>query len=187
MQLFRDGDCTGASVSVGFTGSGDRPDFAAFVNYEGAVYDIDDTRDSIAVAPANCVRLFDGRSYTGAASGLLCAPASADGLFADLGALTNRASSMRVCPASATGGCDGGARAASAAAPAPNGSPATRARGSRRRSRGGRARRTVGFGRAARVRVGLRSDGAGSRSPARCCRCSRATRAPVQSGGSRRR
>jgi hypothetical protein len=87
VQLFRDGACTGASVSVGFTGSGDRPDFAAFTNYEGSVYDIDDTRDSIAVAPATCVRLFDGRGYTGAATGLLCAPASADGLFADLGAM----------------------------------------------------------------------------------------------------
>jgi hypothetical protein len=32
VQLFRDGACTGASVSVGFTGSGDRPDFAAFTN-----------------------------------------------------------------------------------------------------------------------------------------------------------
>jgi hypothetical protein len=101
VQLFRDGACTGASVSVGFAGSGDRPDFAAFTNYEGSVYDIDDTRDSIAVAPATCVRLFDGRSYTGAATGLLCAPASADGLFADLGAMVNRASSMRVCPTSA--------------------------------------------------------------------------------------
>jgi hypothetical protein len=68
-------------------------------NYEGTIYDIDDTRDSAAVAPATCVRLFDGRNYTGAATGLLCAPAGADGLFADLGAMVNRASSMRVCPA----------------------------------------------------------------------------------------
>src|SRR4051795_8602961 len=109
VELFRDGACTGAAVSVGFTGSGDRPDFVAFTNYEGSVYDIDDTRDSVAVAPATCVRLFDGRNYTGAATGLLCAPANADGLFADLGALTNRASSMRVCPASAPSGCNAAA------------------------------------------------------------------------------
>ena len=67
----------------------------------GRVYDIDDTRDSIALAPATCVRLFDGKSYAGAETGLLCAPADRDGLFADLGAMNNRASSMRVCPASA--------------------------------------------------------------------------------------
>ena len=161
VQLFRDGACTGASVSVGFTGSGDRPDFAAFTNYEGNVYDIDDTRDSMAVAPATCVRLFDGRNYTGAASGLLCAPASADGLFADLGAMTNRASSMRVCPASAPSGCDApAAPPPPTPAPVSNGSPASpQARLSATLARG-RARRAVRFGRGAAVRVGL-TDAAG--------------------------
>ena len=157
VQLFRDGACTGASVSVGFTGSGDRPDFAAFVNYEGAVYDIDDTRDSIAVAPVNCVRLFDGRGYTGTASGLLCAPASTDGLFADLGPLTNKASSMRVCPASATAGCAAAPAPPPPPAPTPNGSPADPGARLTAALRGGRTRRMVDFGRAAAVRVGLRT------------------------------
>ena len=123
VQLFKDGACSGAAVSIGFEGSGDRPDFAAFTNYEGSVFDIDDTRDSMAVAPDTCVRLFDGKSFTGEATGLLCAPAAADGLFADLGAMNNRASSMRVCPASAPSGCDPVA-APPPPAPVPNGSPA---------------------------------------------------------------
>ena len=159
VQLFRDGACSGASVSVGFTGSGDRPDFAAFTNYEGNVYDIDDTRDSMAVAPATCVRLFDGRNYTGASSGLLCAAASADGLFADLGAMVNRASSMRVCPASAPSGCDAAA-APPPPAPAPisNGIPASPQARLVATLAHGRARRAVRFGRGAAVRVGLTDE-----------------------------
>jgi hypothetical protein len=158
VQLFKDGACSGASVSVGFTGSGDRPDFAAFTNYEGAVYDIDDTRDSAAVAPATCIRLFDGKRYTGADSGLLCAPPTADGLFAGLGALTNRASSMRVCPASATSGCDA-VTPPPPPPPVPNGSPASRDARLAATLAGGRTRRTVGFGRAAVVRVRLTAAG----------------------------
>ena len=158
VQLFRDGACRGASVSVGFTGSGDRPDFAAFTNYEGNVYDVDDTRDSMAVAPATCVQLFDGRNYTGASSGRLCAAESADGLFADLGAMVNRASSMRVCPASATAGCNAVA-APPPPPPVPNGSPATRDALLAATLAGGRKRRTVGFGRAAVVRVRLTDAG----------------------------
>jgi len=159
VQLFRDGACTGASVSVGFTGSGDRPDFAAFTNYEGNVYDVDDSRDSMAVAPATCVRLFDGRNYLGASSGLLCAAASADGLFADLGAMVNRASSMRVCPASAPSGCSAAA-APPPPAPAPllNGSPASPGARLSATLAGGRARRAVRFGRGAAVRVGLADE-----------------------------
>ena len=163
VQLFRDGACTGASVSVGFTGSGDRPDFAAFVNYEGAVYDIDDSRDSVALAPATCVRLFDGKRYMGADTGLRCAPADRDGLIADLGAMNNRASSMRVCPASATAGCD---RAANLPPPppppppAPNGSPASPDARLAATFARGLARRTVSFGRIAALRVRL-TDPAG--------------------------
>jgi hypothetical protein len=146
-------------VSVGFTGSGDRPDFAAFTNYEGNVYDIDDTRDSMAVAPATCVQLFDGRNYTGASSGLLCAAASADGLFADLGAMVNRASSMRVCPTSAPSGCDAAA-APPLPAPAPisNGVPASPEARLVATLAHGRARRAVRFGRGAAVRVGLTDE-----------------------------
>jgi hypothetical protein len=36
----------------------------------------------VAIAPATCIRLFDGKRYTALDSGLLCAPPSADGLFA---------------------------------------------------------------------------------------------------------
>ena len=158
VQLFKDSACSGASVSVGFTGSGDRPDFAAFTNYEGAVYDIDDTRDSVAIAPATCIRLFDGKRFTGIDSGLLCAPQSTDGLFASLGGLTNRASSMRVCPASAPGGCSAVA-APPPPPPAPNGSPASRDARLAATLAGGRKRRTVGFGRAAVVRVRLTDAG----------------------------
>jgi hypothetical protein len=160
VELFRDSNCTGASVSVGFTGDRDRPDFAAFTNYEGVVYDIDNTRDSIAVAPATCVRLFDGRDYGGLASGLLCAPPSADGLFADLGALVNRASSMRVCPSSAPSGCDA-APPPPAPPPVPNGTPSSPDARLVAGFGRGRLRRTVAFGRGARARVGL-TDGAGA-------------------------
>ena len=156
VQLFRDGACSGASVSVGFTGSGDRPDFGAFTNYAGVVYDIDDTRDSVALAPATCIRLFDGKSYTGADTGLLCAPPSTDGSVSDLGALTNKASSMRVCPASATAGCDAtAAPPPPPPPPAPNGSPASPDARLTAALLRGRARRTVSFGRGATLRVGL--------------------------------
>jgi hypothetical protein len=159
VELFRDSNCTGASVSVGFTGDRDRPDFAAFTNYEGNVYDIDNSRDSIAVAPATCVRLFDGRGYTGLASGLLCAPASADGLFADLGALVNRASSMRVCPASTPAGCDA-VLPPPVPPPVPNGAPSSPDARLVAGLKGARTRQTVRFGRGGRVRVGL-TDPAG--------------------------
>ena len=158
VQLFKDSACSGASVSVGFTGSGDRPDFAAFTNYEGAVYDIDDTRDSVAIAPATCIRLFDGKRFTGVDSGLLCAPQTTDGLFASLGALTNRVSSMRVCPASAPSGCNAVA-APPPPPPLPNGSPATPDARLAATLAGGRKRRTVGFGRAAVVRARLTDAG----------------------------
>jgi hypothetical protein len=151
VQLFKDSDCSGPSVSVGFTGSGDRPDFAAFANYEGSVYDIDDTRDSLAVAPATCVRLFDGKSYTGAATGLMCSPANADGLFADLGTFKNRASSMRVCPSSAQNGCAAATTPPPPPRPTPNGSPATA--DARLNARLGH--RELGFGERTRLRIGL--------------------------------
>jgi hypothetical protein len=105
------------------------------------------------------VRLFDGRNYTGAATGLLCAPAGADGLFADLGAMVNRASSMRVCPASVPSGCNAAA-APPPPAPAPvaNGSPASPlARLSATLARG-RVRREVGFGHGAAVRIRLADE-----------------------------
>ena len=98
VEIYRELNCVRPSVSVGFTGNGDRPDFAAFLNHEGLVYDVDNSRSSLALAAATCVRLFDGRDFTGADSGLLCAPADATGFFADLGAMNDVASSMRLCP-----------------------------------------------------------------------------------------
>jgi hypothetical protein len=160
VMLFRDGACTGAAVSVGFSGSGDRPDFAAFTNYEGSVYDVDDTRDSVAVAPGNCVRLFDGKGYTGESTALLCASADADGLFADLGAMNNRGSSMRVCPASAPAGCAGAAAPPPPPpAPVPNGAPASPDARLAATLIRGRSRRTVDFGHAARMRARLTDAG----------------------------
>jgi hypothetical protein len=156
VELFRDSACAGASVSAGFDGSGDRPDFSAFTNYEGNVFDIDDTRDSLAVAPATCVRLFDGRGYAGEASALLCAPASADGLFPDLGPFKNRASSMRVCPAATPTACDAlAAPPPPPPAPVANGSPASADVRLAATLRRGRLRQTVGFGRGAQVQVGI--------------------------------
>jgi hypothetical protein len=152
VMLFKDSACSGPAVSVGFEGSGDRPDFAAFTNYEGSVYDIDDTRDSLAIAPGNCVRLFDGKNYAGEASGLLCSTASADGLISDLGAFKNRASSMRVCPLSAQSGCAGpAAPPPPPPPPTPNGSPAT----ADARLVAKLGHREVGFGERTRLRVAL--------------------------------
>jgi hypothetical protein len=158
VELFREPDCRGAAVSVGFSGLGDRPDFAAFTNYDGAVYDVDDTRSSLALEAATCVRLFDGRDFAGEASDLLCAPPTATGFFPSLGALDNRVTSMRVCPASAPSGCDPPAAPVTPPAPAPNGSPASaNARLSVRFARG-RAARIVGFGRGASVAATLTDE-----------------------------
>ena len=160
VELYRELNCVRPSVSVGFAGTGDRPNFATFTNYEGGVYDIDNSRSSIAIAAATCVRLFDGRDYTGADSGLLCAPAGSTGFFADLGAMNDRASSMRVCPASTPGGCDRPVVAPPPAPPAPvaNGSPASpNARLSATFRRHG-SERTVRFGRGAAVRVVLTGE-----------------------------
>jgi hypothetical protein len=158
VELYRELDCVRPSVSVGFTGNGDRPNFATFTNYEGGVYDIDNSRSSIALAAATCARLFDGRDYTGADSGLHCAPAGSTGFFADLGAMNDRASSMRVCPASAPGGCDRPVVAPPPAPPAPNGSPASPNARLSATFRRHRSRRTVRFGRGAAVQVVLTDE-----------------------------
>jgi hypothetical protein len=89
----------------------------------------------------------------------LSAPAGADGLFADLGALKNKASSMRVCPASTPSGCD--ALATPPPPPPPpvvNGSPASpNARLVATLQRGG-TRQTVGFGHGASVQIGITDE-----------------------------
>jgi hypothetical protein len=158
VELFREPDCRGAAVSVGFSGPGDRPDFAAFTNYDGAVYDVDDTRSSLALEAATCVRLFDGRDFAGEASDLLCAPATTTGFFPSLGALDNRVSSMRVCPASVPSGCDRPAPPVVPPAPVPNGSPASaNARLTVGFARRGAAR-TVRFGRGASVAAALTDE-----------------------------
>jgi hypothetical protein len=158
VELYRDVGCARPSVSIGLTGIGDRPNFAAFANYEGIVFDIDDSRSSLAVGASSCVRLFDGRDYTGADSGLLCAPATATGFFADLGAMNDRASSMRVCPASTPSGCDRPAAPPPPPPPVPNGSPASPGARLSASFSGGRARRTVGFRRGTHVRVAVTDE-----------------------------
>jgi len=160
VEIYRELNCVRPSVSVGFTGNGDRPDFAAFLNHEGLVYDVDNSRSSLALAAATCVRLFDGRDFTGADSGLLCAPADASGFFADLGAMNDVASSMRLCPLTTPAGCDRpAAPPPPPPPPVPNGSPASlNARLSAAFVRNGRARRTVRFGRRAAVRLALTDE-----------------------------
>jgi hypothetical protein len=159
VELYREVNCVRPSVSVGFSGDGDRPDFTAFTNYEGSVYDIDNSRSSLAVAAATCVRLFDGRNYTGEESGLLCAPPAATGFFPSLGGMNDRASSMRVCPASTQSGCDRpAAPPPPPPPPAPNGSPASpNARLTATFARG-RSRRTIRFGRRAVVDLVLTDE-----------------------------
>jgi len=56
VAVFRDARCGGPSVSVSVQqANGDRPRFAAFTNYDGRVYNANDTRSSLAVrAGAAC-------------------------------------------------------------------------------------------------------------------------------------
>ena len=177
--------CTGASVSVGFMGTGTGPTSPPSRTTKAT----SSTSTTRATRSPSRRRHACGCSTAGTtpapSSGLLCAPAGADGLFADLGALVNRASSMRVCPASMPSGCDALPPRPAAAGAVPNGSPPSpNARLSARR--GGRARRTVRFGRGAGVRVGL-ADEAGRPIAAARCRSSRARSAPARNGGSRPR
>ena len=155
VELFRERNCTGASVSVGFTGNRDRPDFSAFANYKASCTTSTTraTRSPWRRRPACGCSM--ARDYAGLASDLLCAPPNADGLFADLGALVNRASSMRVCPASTPSGCDAAAPAAAAGAGSQRHAGQPERTAHRAASSAAAPGRRLRFGRGARVRIGL--------------------------------
>src|SRR5689334_10859731 len=60
VQLFADANCRGGSMIIKGGSEGDRPNFARFRNFDGRVYDVDNSRSSVAVADDNCIRVFDG-------------------------------------------------------------------------------------------------------------------------------
>lgn len=126
VQVFKDANCGGPSVIVPKTGDGNRPDFAAFRNFDGTIRQVDNNRSSLAIDPGTCVRLFDGKSYTGTASTNICAGGGV--LFWNLNRFNDRASSMRVCPTSKQADCN--APGATAPAPAPGPAPAPAPAGS---------------------------------------------------------
>ncbi len=96
IQLWKERGCSGPWIEVPFGEDGDRPDFRRFRHSDGEEYDVDDNRESAAVAPGTCVRFFTGAGYGGHATGLRCAPRGDDlGL-----SLPEGISSMRACPSS---------------------------------------------------------------------------------------
>lgn len=97
--------------------NGDRPDFTKFRNFDGKIYNVSNSRSSVAIAPGTCIRLFDGGNYTGAESNILCAGSgvASFGLFA----FDNRTSSMRVCAANSQAQCARGAAPAPPPVPTP--------------------------------------------------------------------
>lgn len=125
VQLYAGANCKGGSVIVNAKAkepNGDRPSFAAFRNWDGNTYNVDNTRSSLALAANTCVRLFDGASYTGAQSNLLCAPAGA-GAYFGLFSFNDRVSSMRVCAGDRRQQCERSGGATPAPAPAPEPAP----------------------------------------------------------------
>ena len=121
VQLYKDADCKGASVIVPKTGDGNRPNFAAFGNFDGSTRSVDDSRSSLAIDRGTCVRLFDGVNYSGLASTNICAAGGV--LLWNLDRFDDRSTSMRVCTTSRQADCD--APASSAPAPAPTPPPAS--------------------------------------------------------------
>ncbi len=128
-QLFADANCKGGSMIIKQgEANGDRPDFARFRNYDGRTYNVDNTRSSAAVAAGSCIRVFDGASYTGAESNILCAGSTTR--YYGFYSFNNRASSLRICAAARQDHCarNGGVGAPAPApvpgpAPPPNGFP----------------------------------------------------------------
>ena len=108
VKLWRDSNCGGPNVVVGESvAEGNRPDFRAFRDDQsGNTYNVDNSRSSLAIAPGNCVRLYDGVGYTGEVSNLLCTPPNPEdwGLFA----FNDRVSSMRVCRTDRQDDCGAG-------------------------------------------------------------------------------
>lgn len=118
VQLFADANCRGGSMIIKGGSEGDRPNFARFTNYDGRVYNVDNSRSSAAVANGTCIRVFDGAGYTGEQSNILCAT-NGTGHFGFF-AFNNRASSIRVCAVSRQARC---ARDGGGGAPTPTPSP----------------------------------------------------------------
>ncbi len=103
---------------------GDRPNFASFRNFDGRVYNVDNSRSSAAVADGTCIRVFDGANYTGEQSNILCAT-NGTGFFGFF-AFDNRTSSIRVCAADHQRRCNrdgGGAPPAPTPTPQPTPTP----------------------------------------------------------------
>jgi len=119
VQLYADARCGGGSMIVPEQGNGDRPDFRRFANFDGRIYDVDDSRSSLAVAAGSCVRVFDGLGYAGEASAILCAPSTTE--YFVLSAFDDRVSSMRVCRLDRQDDCS--AAGGSSAAPSPRPQP----------------------------------------------------------------
>jgi hypothetical protein len=104
VQLWADKGCLGGTVSVGFTGDDDRPDFRSFLGRTGDVKNVNNDRSSIAVAGGWCAKFFDPLNYGDGDEGIFCAVGRTD--YFDFGALNDRASSMRVCPEDNRGLCN---------------------------------------------------------------------------------
>jgi hypothetical protein len=96
VQMWNGANCTGGSIIVPGGGDLQRPNFAAIPNFDGRIYNIDNSRSSLAVAPNYCVKVFDGPNYTGQESNALCSGAGV--VYYGLFEFNDRVSSMRVCP-----------------------------------------------------------------------------------------
>jgi hypothetical protein len=113
VQLFAGASCSGGQMAVRADDPRpDRADFSRFANFDGRTYDVENSRSSLLIAKGTCVRLHDGRGFTGDASTDICA-GSGD-LAWNLARFDDRASSMRVFAAPG---------AAPAPAPAPQPAP----------------------------------------------------------------
>ena len=95
VQLFVGASCSGGQVVIRADDSNpDRPDFSRFVNFDGRTYNVENSRSSLLIANGTCVRLHDGRGFTGLASTDICAIGRDLGW--NLARFNDRTSSMRV-------------------------------------------------------------------------------------------
>ncbi len=107
VQLFAGANCSGAQMVVkADDGAPDRANFAAFRNWDGKTYNVDDTRSSLLIAAGTCVRMFDAPNFGGEASTNICATGGR--LAWNLDRFDDRATSMRVCTTSNQGACGAG-------------------------------------------------------------------------------
>lgn len=104
VQLWADKGCGGNQAQVGFEGEDDRPDFRSFVARSGETKNINNDRSSLGVAGGWCAKLFDPLNYGDGDAGIFCAVGRTT--YFDIGALNDRASSMRICPENDRGLCN---------------------------------------------------------------------------------